>query len=1308
MVADDGLTVFVNNDETTAFTINTNLVNGVDDQATLTFDAELRAGDQVIVVGRLIPYRSTDYLPTDPSLTKHLNTELTELNASIVDLWREVGSTVRVVPDPATGLRQIQRIPVLGANRTLVGDGQGGFRQGPDANDPIVLPLDPTRAFMAASTQAVRDIELSKLVAGAQVFVADNGTFQWDAASTLADDGVFTLAPSEGGAGRWLRIYDPANIHVKWFGTLGVSNESDTEILQRAALFFVETLQTNCAQLVLPPAITVTDSIDFTSTGGKKGTICGANNGGAISTIVTVAYHGYGPNAKQGAVFQMGDPDAPAYQTEIGIRGIEFGRAGSQFNSPVFIDHVGAAQIEFNEIRIGSSNNTAIRVATPQNCVFDRIRTFSGGRSFQYKDATGVTVRQAGTTLTASGPIFSASDEGKTVNVWGTGSSTLRRKIRIVEVTSSTTATAAYSANDTVDRALYFGSPWATLTAGSVEVTVDAPIATSDVEGLVVVFRDGGTNRRPFRAKIISTDGDSTLTLDQPAPVSAVSEFAVACVEFLGSSFGNGPSDNDMPEFNIESFAGYGMYVDDMELFRMDGKFHPDQTPQPARYPLEHIVADRWGGEFEGVFDAQNLGSARVYVTNLNTAVSFKNLRWRSAGEGDVLAEIGPQSDVGGIVVFDAMQRVPPFQSGAQQDPFGWVIDANNGTGYAWSGTVTSSNSATQWNFLGTNVWADGLGNMTIQGNVKIDGDVQLGFADLTASFDTLARFGPTTNFLETAHGAPTNGFGWQVLHVPDKTGDTDSGWQLAHRPAAGGMPYFRGKSVSTWGSWLRLASQQETKREFTTRAELVTWWAANSVHVPEGNKVRVRKAAWRVRKASTVIADLPGLDPIEPYRPEHFGPAGTAATTLETTASTRALWAFARTQLGKRVRIEFTENQEYVLQGASSTFMGDSEGYLLVIDTDVHPSIEINGTIRAAFPWAGPVGRDVGETIDGTDELGLFFFAPSQGRTPGQAPTYDLKITGRGTVNLRSIPTKTFGVNGVKTLPGYRDVWVEGLLFDQGSLDQQGNVVTAANPNWSDTGFGGDSALDLGAADSMTIERNRFIGAKDCAVYLSGGNGQFDETVSLGAPYTYFREGIGRRVYIANNRAMGCDNFVQMKRFVRDCMVVNNIVEDGRNGISTGATNTSGTRNDGTRGVISGNTIRRCNGNAIFVSSGELWRIANNEITDFRCRHYQPDVMEGDGYEAAITVRGVRLAHVADNTISFEHWTAEQSDTANHQVGIITGPDDDGVQTTRTIIADNLLWNMLTGIAYDADGATSISRPGNYYIGNGVAERAV
>ena len=124
---DDRLAVFVNDIARTDFTISSNYVDGFDDNATISFDADLAVSDVVRVHSDMTAARGSDY-QNGPGITEKLNIELARVWAVLSDLKRDAGRSFRVFEK----ISPISLVP----NRTVVTNVEGdGFLFGPTVDE---------------------------------------------------------------------------------------------------------------------------------------------------------------------------------------------------------------------------------------------------------------------------------------------------------------------------------------------------------------------------------------------------------------------------------------------------------------------------------------------------------------------------------------------------------------------------------------------------------------------------------------------------------------------------------------------------------------------------------------------------------------------------------------------------------------------------------------------------------------------------------------------------------------------------------------------------------------------------------------------------------------------------------------------------------------------------------------------------------------------------------------------------------------------------------------------------------------------
>lgn len=240
MVSEAGLLVYVNGVARTDFAISAVLNDGFDDDATLTFAAEIPQGSNVAIFGGLIPYRSQDYQPGDPSLTRLLNAELTQHSAALVDLWREVNSSIRIVPPAGSGFAGIAPLPLPGEGATIVGNGSGGFKAGPVVDEfPALAQQALGSAEAAQESRSDAEAAAAEAIAAAASVPRIKWRGDWQAGTEyIVGDAVFAdgssfVATSENLAatvnrpltgGNWSDVWD---LLVTAGGIAGAGNAVD-------------------------------------------------------------------------------------------------------------------------------------------------------------------------------------------------------------------------------------------------------------------------------------------------------------------------------------------------------------------------------------------------------------------------------------------------------------------------------------------------------------------------------------------------------------------------------------------------------------------------------------------------------------------------------------------------------------------------------------------------------------------------------------------------------------------------------------------------------------------------------------------------------------------------------------------------------------------------------------------------------------------------------------------------------------------------------------------------------------------------
>lgn len=102
----DAVKVYVDGVPETAFTLTASLVNGYDDDATITFASAVTAPATIIIEAAYVPWREADYINGDRNLVQKLNEELARHSAALAELRRDVDRSLRgFTPlDPTDGI----------------------------------------------------------------------------------------------------------------------------------------------------------------------------------------------------------------------------------------------------------------------------------------------------------------------------------------------------------------------------------------------------------------------------------------------------------------------------------------------------------------------------------------------------------------------------------------------------------------------------------------------------------------------------------------------------------------------------------------------------------------------------------------------------------------------------------------------------------------------------------------------------------------------------------------------------------------------------------------------------------------------------------------------------------------------------------------------------------------------------------------------------------------------------------------------------------------------------------------------------
>ena len=537
-----------------------------------------------------------------------------------------------------------------------------------------------------ATYAAARALDSSTLTDG-QLVWKDGFAYPWRVKTgTVTDNGWYLVFTDD--SNRYLESTSPTINADIFDGVVGDGTTDDWAGLNKAVTHFnsVTTTQQAVFQFT-SKKYRITQPLDFSQTGGERRQVIG---GAGFETVeIIVDFDGYGTGAVGEGAFILGDEDSPAYQTAIDLGGFQFTKGPNCTRCPVGVIGI-LAQSRINNITFGSWNNSLYRCVSWQNTRAQNLTSFSGGKAWEYKDASAITVQQSGTTLTASGAIFDANDVGHTVSIWGTGGSTVRRKAVIVSYTSTTVVEVDVTFTDGAARELYFGCPLVSMTASSAILTADASCFTADDVGLVVWVKGAGASGRILRSKIASYTSATQVTLaDNASTTVSDVEFTTPAVDIYSGGAGDA-SDNTFINLQVENHVGVGVCAQNQDQLKLiTTKIHGEQSATSDRYSIAPIWIDQCEGYYQGSFDAQYLGEEKIYGVYQSACFNFDVLTLRSAYDEKILT-VGARASgfEGGIIQLNQLSISGANSSNTDLESL--IADANSSpAGHVLTGKVS-------------------------------------------------------------------------------------------------------------------------------------------------------------------------------------------------------------------------------------------------------------------------------------------------------------------------------------------------------------------------------------------------------------------------------------------------------------------------------------------------------------------------------------------------------------------------------------------------------------------------------------------
>ena len=173
----DSVDVFVDDDPvTTGFSIAFSPLNGYDDNAQITFDDPLEAGNVIRLDGALMPQRQQNYFNGDPGLTQKLNIELGRLWAAASEARRQNDRSIKIIGDGYAFMPE--------PNHVVIIDDEGRPASGPSVDE---VSAAQGYASAAATSESNAAVSASAANEDAIATAADREQTGLDATATAAD-----------------------------------------------------------------------------------------------------------------------------------------------------------------------------------------------------------------------------------------------------------------------------------------------------------------------------------------------------------------------------------------------------------------------------------------------------------------------------------------------------------------------------------------------------------------------------------------------------------------------------------------------------------------------------------------------------------------------------------------------------------------------------------------------------------------------------------------------------------------------------------------------------------------------------------------------------------------------------------------------------------------------------------------------------------------------------------------------------------------------------------------------------------------
>jgi hypothetical protein len=442
---------------------------------------------------------------------------------------------------------------------------------------------------------------------------------------------------------------------IEDFGAFGDEENDDWPAFQAAAEAIRDSPEGAIIEIPNPPVgYRISDEIDcfIPSSAGKRQIWRGQDD---VLTVIRPDFAG-----RDKALFRCVDVSGAAStlrHSPVEFQGGMYLRHMSQAVAhPVFVWVHGAGEFrQSGRLRLGGTNNTALRLNGAQNMRGDLIYNDSGGHVWNYKPLDGVTFTVNGTTtITASSGVFTAGDVGKILWLHRTNSDFQTYRFTIATYVGPTQVTldiAAPAATSAVYRG-FFEPPALTVGSGSHTATVDGNgcFVAGEDEGTRVFI--GQATGDLFVTSIASVTSATQVELADAAPAAITAQpFCTPGIEITGWDFPSGATkatDIRIETLHIENGTAVPLLLKDCIQTWIGGKIENESSPDDDSAPDGAMWIDAVEGEFHGDLSGVNSGRHRVMVWDQEHPFGLR-LKTRR-GQGETMVRLHDFSNANGSV----------------------------------------------------------------------------------------------------------------------------------------------------------------------------------------------------------------------------------------------------------------------------------------------------------------------------------------------------------------------------------------------------------------------------------------------------------------------------------------------------------------------------------------------------------------------------------------------------------------------------------------------------------------------------------